>query len=183
MRCKKSVLRVISVVLVLLILPNTVSAYALCGFHWDSYVIRYYYDSSCTSRARTYLNIAVNAWNSRIQLELLAGTSSNHHVRCAETEEVNAIWDGAVYYNADGELFYEMTLYLNNGKFDTWNDNGALQSVAVHEFGHVIGLSESSGRKIMNPKTWGSNSRYEQYGIVLPVSDDIEGADFIYSIV
>ena len=72
-------------------------------------------------------------------------------------------------------------MYINTGIKETWNNDGALQSVAVHEFGHCLGLADNnSTRTIMNGYTFGTGSRYEGYGIILPTTDDENGINNLY---
>lgn len=46
----------------------------------------------------------------------------------------------------------------------------------------LLGLEEdySLGKVIMNPYTWGDNSRYGDYGISTIQADDINGANALY---
>lgn len=59
-------------------------------------------------------------------------------------------------------------------------DDGALLSVSVHEFGHALGLGHTQGAVIMNPYTWGENSRYEAYNLTTPQIDDLYGINALY---
>jgi hypothetical protein len=50
----------------------------------------------------------------------------------------------------------------------------------VHEFVHALGLGHVQGAVIMNPATWGQNSRYETYNLTTPQNDDLNGINTLY---
>lgn len=62
----------------------------------------------------------------------------------------------------------------------TWIDDGALLSVSVHEFGHALGLNHVQDEVIMNPITWGLDSRYGTYELTTHQSDDLNGVNALY---
>lgn len=93
-------------------------------------------------------------------------------------------WDGLTQtrYNSKSPYYVvSQTLTLNMAKTSTWNNNGALKSVVVHEMGHVFGLNDNKTTKtIMNGYTFGTNSRYGRYGLTVPQTDDVKGVNAKY---
>ncbi|MFL0195861.1 matrixin family metalloprotease [Clostridium sp. WILCCON 0269] len=63
-------------------------------------------------------------------------------------------WDGLISATASGGYYTSVIISLNMSATNTWNSDGALKSVAVHEFGHGLGLNENGTTKtIMNAYT------------------------------
>lgn len=93
-------------------------------------------------------------------------------------------WDGLTQtrYNSKSPYYVvSQTLTLNMAKTSTWNNDGALKSVVVHEMGHVFGLGDNGKTKtIMNGYTFGTNSRYGGYGLTVPQTDDVNGVNAKY---
>lgn len=93
-------------------------------------------------------------------------------------------WDGLTqtsYSSASPHYVVSQTLILNKAKTTTWNSDGALKSVVVHEMGHVFGLKDNGKtRTIMNGYTFGANSRYGGYGLTVPQTDDVNGVNAKY---
>jgi hypothetical protein len=88
----------------------------------------------------------------------------------------------SVWWRNDHNVVSKAHIYLNRAQSKTWNDTGALQSVAVHEFGHILGLADmyDGSKCIMNAYTWGDNSRYGTYRLTKPQDDDIDGVQSLY---
>lgn len=161
---------------------NTVSfAYYTMGYVWGSSTIRYYYDSYNSSRGRTYFEIGASGW-SGTDVNFISGNAGNYNILCTEVDNSNVAWDGLTNYSYSGSYFTSQTLQLNRAITNTWNSDEALKSVVIHEFGHCLGLEHdySLGEVIMNPYTWGVNSRYGDYGISTIQADDINGANALY---
>jgi YD repeat-containing protein len=162
---------------------NCTSAYAynLCGYEWRSSSIKYYYDNYPSYRFKSTIGQAASAWNSE---SINASLSFQYPdgVYCAEVTSPNATWDGICYIYWDDEGYVtSATLALNSAISQTWDDSGALKSVAVHEFGHILSLDENGTLEcIMNDCTWGVNSRYGTYGLTTPQSIDVAGVNMIY---
>lgn len=162
---------------------NVVYAYNVIGCRWESSTVYYYYDNYNSSRGKAYIDIGAEGWDST-DINFIKGTAGNYNIYCSETDNLNVSWDGITNYTYSGTSGYindPATIQLNTAKTRTWNDNGALQSVAIHEFGHAVGLAHvENARVIMNPYTWGENSRYEDFGITTIQADDVNGANSLY---
>lgn len=179
----KSKLRNNSILFLVLIMvccfSTNVFAYTTLGPKWSSRTIRYYYENYNSARAKLYIAKGANGW-SGTDVNFTSGTAGNYNIYCTGVNNANVSWDGITTSYYAGNYFTSQTLQLNSAKTNTWNSNGALQSVAIHEFGHCLGLDHSTGAVIMNPYTWGQNSRYGDYGISTIQSDDRNGANALY---
>lgn len=172
---------VISLLLSCILLIGSITvtyAYSKSGYTWSSSTIKYYYDNYNSTRGKSYINTGASAWNST---DVTFTKSGSYNIYCSEVSNPDASWDGITYLTYSGSKFKSATLYLNMSKTNTWNNNDALKSVAVHEFGHALGLSHVPNAKvIMNPYTWGTNSRYGTFGITTIQTDDRVGANALY---
>lgn len=173
----------ISILLVIILLyetTNTVYAYNTLGYIWKSSTIKYYYENFNSVRAKTFINTGANGW-SATNVNFTTGNAGNYNIYCSEVTNSNVSWDGVTtsYYSNDG-YFTRQTMQLNRAITSTWNTDGALKSVVTHEFGHCLGLDHSNGKVIMNPYTWGNNSRYGSYNISTIQQDDKNGANALY---
>lgn len=155
-----------------LIIPQQVHAYSKLGYKWNKTTIKYY-------TVYGELMAGAQAWTG-----LDAGlqySTTYYDVLCEIASEPNAVWDGACTHRIAGSYFSSAHITLNSGYARTWNDKAALKSVAVHEFGHVLGLGDLTGSKaIMNGCTWGTSSRYETFKLTAPQEDDKSGVNSIY---
>jgi|LSQX01.3.fsa_nt_gb hypothetical protein len=155
-----------------------VYAYNLTGYKWPSSTIKYYYDNYNSSRGKSYISSGASAWNGT---DATYSFNASYNIYASEVSMPNVEWDGLTQGTASGSYYNSLTISLNMAKTQTWNSDGALKSVSVHEFGHGLGLHENGTTKtIMNAYTWGTNSRYGGYGLTTPQTDDINGANSIY---
>lgn len=162
-------------------LSTPVSAYQLANYRWNTTSIRYYYDSWVGSRASRFFHIGATAWNeTNVDATLSPGGGS--FVYCVVAQDPDEDWDGMLNTSCDHMLnVTAQTLILNEAKTATWESDGALKSVVVHEFGHAYGLADNgTTRTIMNGYTWGTNSRYGTYSLTTPQTDDINGVNYLY---
>lgn len=155
--------------------------HVMLGPLWNKNTVSYYYENFNSSRAKSYFRTGANAWNST-DMSFVVGSASNYDIYCGETGRPYETWDGITYWTLDDNgYFASQTLLLNYSYTKTWNDDNALKSVVVHEFGHCAGLDHRSGEKsIMNPTTWGNDSRYEYWGVVVPQTKDINSVNYYY---
>ncbi|SFU53694.1 Matrixin [Clostridium sp. DSM 8431] len=156
-----------------------VQAYELTGQKWADKTIKYYYTGSNSTASKAF-KAAASQWNNKSNASFKS-SSSNYAVTCTEVANPDVDWDGNTTwtYYTDSNTTYMAEVYLNTS-MPAWNDSKALQSVAVHEFGHVLGLAHNTGKFIMNPYTFGSGSRYEDYKLTTPQTDDINGVNSLY---
>ena len=165
----------------LLSISKPTYAYNLEGYHWSSSAIKYYYEDYDSSRFRYFIELGAAAWNSQ-SINASLTNSYGLGVFCGESYSPSAGWDGICYISWDNNGYItSASLVLNSGIAQTWNNDGALKSVAVHEFGHILSLGENPGLVcIMNDATWGPQSRYGTYGLTTPQPIDVGGVNYIY---
>lgn len=182
MSYKKPISVILSIGLILSVFLMPVSAYNLMGPKWSSSTINYYYDNYVAANAKNSIATSTSDWNNSNIDATLRFSASSYNVYCSNTNQPDVEWDGLTQstYNTNTNRFVSQTLLLNSAK-RAWDVSGALNSVACHEFGHVFGLDENGETAtVMNSFTWGSNSRWEGYGISSPTSDDIRGVNSLY---
>lgn len=174
----RKILALFSCILLSLSLSVSVQAYNTFGWVWGTKNIKYYYDNYNSTTGKTTFSNGASAW-SGLDATLSNSTASNYHIYCTETDSGSDDWDGML--DTYGWPPNEAILYLNRSCTRTWNNANARKSVAVHEFGHALGLDDNGyTRTIMNAYTWGGESRYGYYGITTPQSDDISGINALY---
>lgn len=158
-----------------------VYAYKTTGYIWNSSNINYYYDNYNTSRGQAFFAEGVTAWNNA-NVDATISFSSGSGFCITEVSNSSVQWDGITNLSLSwGYISTGTIVAINMAATTTWNDNGALKSVIVHEIGHVLGLGENgTTQTIMNAGTWGANSRYGGYSLTTPQSDDKNGINAIY---
>lgn len=165
-----------------------VSAYSLFIYKHSSSKIYYSYDNWVNLRAVSFFSQGEAAWKATtaqaqiLHKSLNPGTGFDVYMSAGNIADVG--WDGltTTFYEKSAPFYVTyQTVTLNMSQERTWNDDGALKSVIVHEMGHVFGLNDNGKNKtIMNGYTWGDNSRYEGYGLTAPQIDDVNGVNEKY---
>lgn len=179
---RKTLISLMLIIFLLVFNSSSAYAYNLYGYKWSSPSIKYYYDNYISTRCKTFIGTAVSTWNSQGTKISFSFSSTSPYVYCSEVSDSNATWDGITYisWGSNGYVT-SATVVLNSGVTRTWNNDGALKSVAVHEFGHVLGLDENGTDKcIMNDATWGLQSRYETYSLTTPQKADVDAIKYLY---
>ncbi|MCH5275932.1 MAG: matrixin family metalloprotease [Lachnospiraceae bacterium] len=169
------------VVLCVLFLGISITTYAYytSGYIWPSSTISYYYESYNSLRGKTYFQIGANGWTGT-DVNFVSGTAGNHNILCTETNQPKVGWDAITAITVNGKYYTSNTIQINTALTQTYNDDGALRSVIIHEFGHCLGLGDSGDAVIMNGYTWGDGSRYGYYRITTIQADDKNGANALY---
>ena len=162
-------------------LSMSAGAYVLLGTHHKSSTIYYYYDNWIGANASNAVVSAVNAWRAKTtQATLKPATTTSGYTVYISVGNYDTGWDGLTVSNVVGNEVESQTVIFNMTR-KAWNDPEALKSVAGHEFGHVFGIGDQHGaRVIMNDFTYGDNSRYATYKITTPQTDDVNGVNAIY---
>lgn len=159
-----------------------VSAYVKAPYRHKINVIYYYYDNWAGMRAISFYAKGASAWKSKTTEATISQYNSSHYdVYFSVSQNPNVAWDGLTSTTIDGSGYVVRQSMCLNQSSRAWNDDGALQSVVVHEMGHVFGLKENGYTKtIMNSYTYGANSRYGTYKLTTPQTDDKNGVNAIY---
>lgn len=179
------VFSIILVVIILISVEIPVYAATMMGYRHSGSTIYYYYDNWVGSRAASMFSYGADTWKNATtevtlnHYSLNPGTGYDVYM-CAGNIE-NVFWDAVTQTTASYGIVTSQTLTLNMSATATWNNDGALESVVVHEVGHIFGLGEEGKIPvIMNPYTFGENSRYGEYGLTTPQTDDINGVNYLY---
>ncbi len=184
----KAAFSIVLVITLLMSFSLPAFAYSLNPYRHKSSKIYYYYDNWVGSRAISFFSTGASAWRARTTEAQILHYSNNpgtgYNVYMCTGNITGVDWDGLTQtrYNSKSPYYVvSQTLTLNMAKTSTWNNDGALKSVVVHEMGHVFGLGDNGKTKtIMNGYTFGTNSRYGGYGLTVPQTDDVNGVNAKY---
>ena|GEM_PF-2480921 len=151
------------------------------GPRWGSSFITFSFDNWNSARARTIFTNGAASWNSGTRIDLVrANNISGIDIDIGEGR-FNTAWDGFTVSISRNGFFQSSIINLNMNATLTWNNDRALLSVVVHEFGHALGLDDNPGtRTVMNGTTWGANSRFQTFNITAPQTGDRNGINSIY---
>lgn len=180
----KVIVAIVLAITLLTSLSVTVYAYSLNPYRHKNSKIYYYYDNWVGSRAISFFNWSQlleikNYWSTNTALFSNPGTGYNVYMSAGNISGVG--WDGLTQTSYQSGYVVSQTVTLNMSKTSTWNNDGALKSVVVHEMGHVFGLKDNGTTKtIMNGYTFGTNSRYGGYRLTVPQTDDVNGVNAKY---
>ncbi len=162
--------------------PVNAATYQICGYQWPSSSISYYYDNYNSSRFKSFLNDAASVWNSSGVSKARLSYNYGSGVYCTEGYYPNAQDDGwsYIYWDSKG-IITSASILINTAATTTWNNDYALKSVFVHEFGHILSLDENWPLEcVMNTYTWGYLSRYGTFGIYKPQPVDVAAINTVY---
>jgi Matrixin. len=177
---KKGIIFVLALITFFSISVSSVSAYVTFPFKWDHSNIKYLYENYNTSRGKAYFASGAATWNIT-NVTLSFGSFSNYDILITETYRTDVVWDGFCTIANSGNFMTRATIQINMAYTATYNNDGALKSVVVHEFGHALGLDENGNTQtVMNRLTWGTKSRYGTYAISSPKQDDKNGIASLY---
>lgn len=184
----KMVVIAFAILAILISIPLSTYAYATLVFRHRNPNIYYYYDNWTDPRGVSFFSSGASAWRAKTtEAQILhysnnPGSGFNVYMSVGNISEVT--WDGVTNTNYSTSYPYyvnSQTVTINRAYTSTWNNDGALQSVVVHEMGHVFGLADyGNSRTIMNGYTFGTNSRYGTYGLTVPQADDVNGVNAKY---
>ena len=171
----------LGIALIIATIPSMTSraeAYTLSGCKYNTTSIKYYYDNFVSARGKSFIGQGAAAW-SGVHASLAFGNP--YKVYTTEGTVSGVSWDGMTSISCSGGITTSAALTWNMSATATWNSDGALKSVSMHEFGHVFGLNENGTTKtIMNAHTWGTNSRWGTYALSSPQTDDKNGVNYLY---
>jgi len=143
-----------------------------------------------TGNDRTAFQNGLNAWNNSPAPVIFVSGSATNQVEMRDENDGNSGYDGYTNYNTSSRCNhsgYSIVVYawaVLNTYFTNGYSGPETQSVAAHELGHTIGLGDvttntNGTRQLMyyyTPTRWG------QWGINTPQTDDVNGIKAIYSI-
>lgn len=169
----------VGIITVSVSLPS--SAYSLKTYRLEDRKLRCYYDNWVDSKTKTAVTNAIIEWKKAISSVSFV-TNGGILVNFYDVNYPDVAWDGMFNVTLDNAKYVTTATIRFNSAARTWNDPPALQSVAVHEIGHVMGLDDldAYSKAIMNGYTYRSGSRYEEYGLTEPYWDDINGIMALY---
>lgn len=169
--------------------PSSSSAYTLNDKYWPSNYDIQYIKSSMTGKDSAGFSNAINAWNASAAPIYFVPRSNGNYVDLFDQNDGNSGTDGYSYeytgsfgcnvqgitaYIITGAGAYVNTYYTNQSYYS----NGAVQSVAAHELGHVVGLGHDPNE---NQLMYYSTNRWFNDGIDTPQSDEIAGTNALYN--
>ncbi|WP_354004704.1 matrixin family metalloprotease [Ruania suaedae] len=145
------------------------SAWTSNGCTWESTTIRYNISSGSWATA-------VAQWNAAAVPTYFDYSTSSARVGLGTANNSSVSWDGLTGLTCSGGTTTYATAVINGAYTDSYS-NYKLRSVTAHELGHVLGLDETSGCRLMHPTT---EVRYSSCGISSPGSDEVNGINALY---
>jgi hypothetical protein len=177
MLMKKKVIALSIAILLMISFSVPAYAYSPLGYKWSSSSITYYTSSSAKANTVTAFSLGASVWSNNTKVNITLNSSS-YNIFCTDVYSTVVDWDGLCYYNYSGSYFTSITQTLNYYYTDSYVANKRI-SVAMHEFGHGLGLADlgTSSTSLMNGYSY---YRYDINGVFTPQTDDINGVNSLY---
>lgn len=178
---RKTIITLVLCIASILLYASLVSAYSLLGYKWSgsSYPITVNYrfgrDTS-EGPVRTAWRNGASDWNScQSKIRFAEATITDNVCSCYYL--VSSTEGAYTDLTVSGTNFISFRGFLNLG-YEKYSLENAPEGLAVHEFGHVIGLNDqvSITPSIMNA----GDVDDENFSYYVPQTDDINGANAIY---
>lgn len=181
---RKTLISLLTLVFVLSLLTNAYAYATYLGGEWTSAnPLNWFYDNYISTKSKAGFSNGATAWNnvnySKVKFTFNTGPvyafeTSNSSVEWAGQATLSPSPAGPTYTSASVKY---NTYYTSKTEYDT----GAMQYIAAHEFGHVLGLDENnSDICVMRQGVLGPEGTYSKYHITTPQSVDISGMKNIY---
>jgi hypothetical protein len=152
-----------------------VHAYNTEGCRWYNSTIGWEKDSSLTASDLQAVQLAIANWNDVPMSAHLQYNLRNDVVYYSVNQGNNGVLGVTTYRCLFGYFQGPTTVDLNDYYLNGFSVQHR-EYVTAHESGHAIGLAHTSGIDVMYP----DDSVWYNYGIFVPMLDDINGVQSIY---